>query len=128
MKYWYVIDKDNNLIYLKCKGKIKCGDLENPTNDILSNVLFEKGMNTVADLTEAKAVFDREDITLFREFLESIQNIRGSCKWAVIAPKVKTYEFVELLSSISDELNIDIEPFRDYKNAVKWIMAGSLIK
>jgi hypothetical protein len=127
MKYWYVIDKDNNLIYLKCRGKIKAEDFEKPTTDILSNVLFEKGMNTIVDLTEAKVFCEGKDITLFREFMESIQDIRGSCKWAIIAPKVKTYEFVELLSLISDELNIDIEPFRDYKNAVKWIMAGSLI-
>jgi hypothetical protein len=128
MKYWYVIDKDNNLIYLRCKGKIKAKDLDKPTTDIRSNVLYEKGMNIIADLTEAKAVLDSKNITLFREYLERIQDIRVPRKCAVIAPKNKTYEFVEMLSSISDELNIDIEPFRDYKNAVKWIMVGSLIK
>jgi hypothetical protein len=124
MKYWYEIDKDNNLIYLKCKGKIKVEDMEEPVSDILSNVLFEKGMNTVADLTDAKAIYDKADITLFREYLESIQDIRGPCKWAVITPKDKLYEFVKLLGLISEDLKIDIAPFKNYKDAAKWIMAG----
>ena len=124
MKYWYVIDKDNNLIYLKCKGKIKAEDFERPTTDILSNVLFEKGMNTVADLTEAKVVYDGKDITQFREYLKGIQDIRGPCKWAIIAAKDKLYRFVGLLILISAGLNIWIERFRDYKDAVKWVMGG----
>jgi hypothetical protein len=124
MKYWYVIDKDNNLIFLKCRGKIKAEDFEKPTTDILSNVLFEKGMNTIVDLREAKSFFDGKDITQFRGFLESIQDVRGQCKWAVIAIKDKLHEFIELLSLISADLKIDIAPFRNYKDAVKWIMYG----
>ena len=126
MKYWYKISKDNNIIFLNCKGKIKVHEFSKPLNDIISDPLFEKGMNTIADITKAEVVMGYEELIQFREYVKTIQDIRGPCKWAVITKKSTSYRMIKKYSTISKNLTIKTKVFSKYKDAIEWILSGSL--
>jgi hypothetical protein len=121
MKFSYIIDKEKNLIYLKCKGKMSVGELVEPTNNIISDPLFKKGMNTIADLTEARIDTGYNEVKLFREYVKTIQDIRGPCKWAVITQKDLVYGIVRMFMAISEELIIKTQVFKNFEEAIKWV-------
>ena len=60
-------------------------------------------------------------ITTGRDFVESIQEVRGKCKWAFIAPNDPAYGVSRMFSTLSDGLSIESEVFRTKDEAKKWL-------
>ena len=123
MKISYNIDKDSKTIFVKAVGEITVNDLIEIEKKIINNPHFESGLNTLADFTRAKPAdnVNYQSITISRDFVSSIQHIRGQCKWAFIAPNDPAYGVSTMFSTLSTGLRIEFEVFRTKREAKKWL-------
>jgi len=123
MKISYNVDKDLKAIFVKAEGTISVNDLIEIEKEIINNQHFESGLNSLVDFTRAKPAdnVNFHSIMKSREFVASIQHIRGPCKWAFIAPNDPAYGLCKMFSAMSDGLSIESKVFRTTDEAKKWL-------
>jgi hypothetical protein len=123
MKLTYNIDKKSKTVFVKAKGEISVNDLIENEKNIINDPNFERGFNTLVDFTKAKPAEDVhfKTITMGRDFVESIQEVRGKCKWAFIAPNATAYGAIRMFIALSDSLSIESVVFRTEDEAKKWL-------
>jgi hypothetical protein len=117
------IDKKLNTVFVKATGEISVEDLMDQETKIILDPDFEKGLNTYADFSEAvpSGNTNIDKLIISREFVESIQNIRGKCKWAIFAPHEHAYTITSIYAELSDKLKIETKVFKDETEARTWL-------
>ncbi len=123
MKLTYNIDKKSKTVFVKAKGEITVNDLIENEKKIINDPHCERGLNTLLDFTNAMPADDVNfnSITTGRDFVESIQEVRGKCKWAFVAPDDRAYGACRMFKALSDGLSIESEVFRTKDEAKKWL-------
>jgi hypothetical protein len=109
------------LIHLRCEGLLTLDDFIEQGSQTKQDPQFQKGMHSIADLREAKLSANFAKALKFLDFMESIQESRGSCKWAVVAPRNAEYGLGMMLASISSEVSMEVRVFRKMEEAVTWV-------
>ncbi len=119
----YRIDRIMKTVFVKVTGQISIEDLIEQEKKIIKDSGFEKGFNTYADFSEAKpshnVTFDK--VKMSKEFVESIQDMRGKCKWAIYAPYDYPYAFAKMFAVLSRDLIIETRVFREEEKAKAWL-------
>ena len=125
----YKIDNKNGTVYVEANGVLTVDELIETEKKIISDPAIEKGFNTFADFSNAKvsSKVNYEDLQLSKEFVESIQDKRGKCKWAIYAPGNYEYAFSTMYAVISKDLIIDTNVFKDKSEALDWLNTTSQI-
>ena len=123
MPVTYTIDSNDRTVYVEAYGEIAVEDLIENEKRIIRDPKLEEGYNTYADFSDAKPshTVDIEKIRMSKEFVESIQEKRGQCKWAIYAPDDTAYAFSSMFSILSAELRIDTKVFREERKALEWL-------
>jgi hypothetical protein len=123
VKITYEINIESKIIFVKAKGIITVNDLIENEKKIMNDPHFESNLNTLVDFTHAKPAdnVNFQSIDISRQFVESIQQIRGKCKWAFIAPNDAAYGVSRMFSMLSNGLSIESEVFRSEEEAKKWL-------
>jgi hypothetical protein len=123
MKLTYKINKKSKTIFVKATGEISVNDLIELEKKIISDPKFERGFNTLVDFTNAKPADDVnfETISMGRDFVVSIQEVKGKCKWAFIAPDATAYGAIRMFVVLSGGLSIESEAFKTEVDAKKWL-------
>ncbi len=131
MSITYDIDTTRKLVTLKYTGQITVAEKMALHNQILIDPRFEKGMNTLCDITDGKFNWDLKDIDALRHFVLDIQDRAGNSKWAVIydeSNKDFTARIFKVLHDAYDSV-IEIQMFYSEADALKWLKeAASTIK
>jgi len=80
-------------------------------------------MNTIGDFSQAKAshTIDIEKIRETIKYIETIEDVRGNCKWAFFAQEVPVYGFLQIFSTLSKGMKIEVGVFKSKNEAVSWI-------
>jgi len=84
---------------------------------------FAKGFNTYADFSEAKPshTVNFDKVKMSKDFVASIQDMRGRCKWAIYAPYDYPYAFSKMFEILSRDLIIETKVFREEDKAKEWL-------
>jgi hypothetical protein len=123
MPVTYRIDKMAGTIYVEAIGEITVEDLIENEKKIVSDTDLSKGFNTYADFSKASPALsvNIDKIKMSREFVKSIQDLRGKCKWAIFAPKKYSYLYSFMYTILSKDLIIETKVFRDDDKAREWM-------
>ena len=123
MSIKYRIDKANRVVYVEASGEITIEDLIENEKSIVNDPNLEKGYDTYADFSKARPshTVNIDKIEHSKEFVESIQEHRGQCKWAIYAPDDYTYAYSLMFATLSKELHIDTQVFREEREAYEWL-------
>lgn len=120
-RFSYEIDKDNNLIKISCKGLFRVEDICKGAEQLYADPSFDKGMNSLVDLTEAWIDPDFEKIKVLVEFIESKERMRGECRIAVLVSSDLMYGIIRMFGALAEKTSSSIRPFRELDKADKWI-------
>lgn len=120
-RFSYEIDTENSLIQVRCNGLFRFEDICNGAEKLYADPLFDKGMNSIVDLTEAWIDPDFENVRELVGFVESKAELRGKCKIAVIVSCDLMYGVIRMFGALSERTASSIRPFRGYDDACKWI-------
>ena len=124
MSVTHYIDKKAKIVHVIAKGKISIEDLINQERKVIQDTDFEKGINAFIDFSEAQPseTVDLDRIKMGVDFFESIQEIRGKCKWAIFAPYEFAYSLSKFYSRFSKErLPIKTKVFKNEAEAKRWL-------
>jgi hypothetical protein len=123
IKFKYHINRKLNTIFSSAEGIINIDDLIKQAKTIQANPEYKKGMNSLVDLSLAKPSrdIDFEKVNRYKEFIESVQHIRGTCKWAVVAPEDLVFGLSRMFEMLSGSLSIQTKVFRTEPEARKWL-------
>jgi hypothetical protein len=123
MPITYRIDKKAGTIYVEAIGEITVEDLIENEKKIVRDTDLSKGFNTYADFSNASPALtvNIDKIKMSKEFVESIQNLRGKCKWAIFAPEKYSYIYSLMYETLSRDLIIETKVFRDDEKAKEWL-------
>ena len=119
----YSIDTTHGLIHKRHVGDISVTEEMQMIDQVISDPMYRKGMNTICDFTDATVDWSLEDLDRFRAYVTRIKKITGKCKWAIVFPSGKDTStarmFVALHGAFED--TIEVKLFSDSKEAVVWI-------
>jgi hypothetical protein len=123
MNITFQIDTKLNTIFSKARGPISIDDLIHNAKAIQRHPKFKKNLNSLLDLSEARPAenIDFNKVNMFRDFTESIQEIRGSCKLAIVAPEDLVFGLSRMFAILSEGLSIHTRIFRSEKEAREWL-------
>ena len=123
MKITYNINKELKTVFVNAEGVISATDLIENEKKIINDPNFEKGLNTLVDFSNARPAEDVnfQSVNISRKFVESIQEVRGQCKWAFVAPNDPAYGVCRMFSTLSDGLSIESAVFRTEDEAKQWL-------
>jgi len=117
------VDKVNHTVFVDAIGEILIEDLIANKLKILGHPDFGRNYNMLLDLFKAKPhhSVDLDKVNMSKEFVESIQDKSGNCKWAVYAPDDSSYAFANMFEVLSKGLSIETKVFRDMKETREWL-------
>ncbi|TNF55884.1 hypothetical protein EP227_01635 [bacterium] len=123
MSVTYRIDKDEGTVYVEATGEITVEDLIETEKKIVHDKDLSKGFNTYADFSNARPSLNVniDKIKMSKEFVESVQDLRGKCKWAIFAPEKYSYLYSLMYATLSRDLIIETRVFRDDVKAKEWL-------
>ncbi len=119
----YHIDEANGLIVVKMIGPITVADQIAFVDKVVADPKYQKGMNSISDLTEAVFDWGLAEIDQFRSYVYSISENIGPCKWALISRGGITLISAKLfivLHNIRFE-RVKIKLFSGKFDAIKWL-------
>lgn len=123
MQFSYYFDEAKRLIHVKKSGTVTVDDDIAMIKAILADPKFRKGMSSISDLTDAQYDWGLPDVDRFREFVYSIADAAGSCKWALVTnggiTQAAARMFIVLYDIHSDKIKIKM--FSNKFDAVKWV-------
>jgi len=119
----YRIDRKMKTVFVKATGEISIEDLIDQEKMIIKDSNFEIGFNNYVDFSEAKPshTVNFDKVKMSKDFVESIQDIRGRCKWAIYAPYTYAYAFSKMFAILARNLTIETKVFREEEKAKKWL-------
>lgn len=123
MKITHRIDRESCTIFVDVRGEVLVEDLIDHQKRLIEDPDFVSGFDVLTDFTHARPAdcVNYKKVNLSRNFVESIQTIRGKSKWAFIAPSDVTYGICRMFQMVSEDLIIDTGVFRTEVDAKKWL-------
>ena len=116
-------DKDNGIVFVRVLGEITIEDLMQNEMKILQHPDYRASFNMFLDMSLAKPhpSVDLGKVIISKEFVASLQEDIGNCKWAVYAPDDTPYAFSQMFEVISSGLTVETKVFRESKDAMRWL-------
>jgi len=117
------VDKVNRIVFVDAIGEILIEDLIANELKILGRPDYNKNFSMLLDLSMAKPhhSVNLDKVKMSKEFVESIQERSGNCKWAVYAPDDSAYAFANMFEVLSKDISIATKVFRDSNEAKEWL-------
>lgn len=123
MKFEYTIDSEAGLIFTKFQGKFDVETTISCLRRVYDDPRFRPGMDSLNDLRLATIDWDYEELERFRTFVESVKEIRGRCRWAILLKAGATYVTTSIASVIGEAhgIGIDVKLFDEDVSALRWL-------
>ena len=116
-------DKKWGTVFVSVRGEITVEDLMRNEAEVLNHPDYRRNYNMLLDLADATAhhSVDLGKVEMSKDFVASIQDAAGRCRWAVHAPDDYTYAFASMFAIISGDLSVETRVFRDRSEALAWL-------
>lgn len=123
MSITYDIDTERKLVTLTYVGPVTVAEKMALHNQILIDPRFQKGMNTLCDITQGVFNWDMKDIDKLRHFVLDIQDKTGRSKWALVYDDKHKDFTARIFKVLHDayESAIEIQMFYNESDALKWL-------
>ena len=104
-------------------GDVDLDALMATSRQISAHASFRRGMDTLADFTRAALRLSYDDMDRFRDYVWSLEALRGPCRWAAVAPNAPSRESVALFAAMAEafELRIQVRHFYAADAALHWL-------
>lgn len=123
MEIQYTIEPEHNLIRLRAWGEVTTDEFIRNARTLYNDPLFKKGMNTLADVSEAEFKPSFREAILAKDFVAAIEQARGTCRWAIYdAGRPEARRYLELYTRMPRNLRIEARLFDDADEAEEWVM------
>jgi len=127
MEIQYTVEPENNLIRLKVRGEVTTDEFIRNARTLYNDPRFEKGMNTLVDVTGAEFTPSFREVMMTKDFVKAVEGARGFCKWAIYdAGLSDARDYYNLYKMIANDVNIEARAFEDTAEAEKWVMESNL--
>lgn len=120
-KCLYAFDRENGLIRLKVRGSVTLAEIVTHTERVNRDPRFRPGLNTLVDVSDAIIGGGYTDARRFSAYVRSIEELRGACKWAVVAPGDLNSGLARMAGALLDGLQIQMCAFRGADEALAWL-------
>ena len=117
----YSIDDKNKILYTYCRGYLTVEDLLSHSDTIVSDPKFNKGMNSISDVSEAEFEYGFTPQLKFIDHLKLRAPIRGDFKWAIIFKRENRSEFLKLFQILASNVMFSIKLFDNIYEAELWV-------
>jgi hypothetical protein len=121
VKFTYTIYPDRNLVDVVGRGAITVGDIVAHIGNVLADPQFTQGMDALIDLVDANIDGGLHEAEQLAAFIRSVQNKRGRCKWAIVAPGYYNFGITKLFAVLCDPLHVSSMPFVSRAEALAWL-------
>ena len=123
MKTRFAIDKNRNRIYTTVAGEISTEELIEHIGRVHGHPDFRKGMDTLADFSEAVAshTINLNKVIGTKEYTNTIEEVRGDCKWDIYAFEENMYAFIQMFATLMKGMQIKVHVFKTKKEAEEWL-------
>jgi hypothetical protein len=127
MPFIYNINKEQNLIQVKCSGNISLDELTKNMTKTNLDPNLTPAMNTLVDISNAVFDFNYEELDKLRDYIKATEQIHGKVKWAVVLkPDDTQYSAkLQMFQDINKVHGIDIQirGFEKTQDALKWLQS-----
>lgn len=117
----YSIDTEKNIIFTHVKGEINLTNLFVHMTNVEQDKNFIKGLNTLVDLSDAFINIKIGELSQLKSHLKEKENIRGSCKWAVLVNSQTVFNFISVFLYQITLSTIEIKLFKYEQEALGWL-------
>ncbi len=123
MDFEYRIDPEAGLIFTRFEGKFDVATMIACLKRIYADPQFTTGMDSLNDLRLATIDWDYDDVERFRTFIQSVEHIRGKCRWALLVKGGATYVSARIASVIGEAhgIGIEVKLFDNDSEGLEWL-------
>ena len=123
MPAFYCIQPDEKLMVVKYRGEMTIGEQIAILNTLLSDPLYEPGIDSISDLTEANYDWKLSEIDHLRSYMQTNRSRIGQCKWALISRGGTTAgnaRVFQILNEVSGS-SVTVRLFQTMDEAYEWL-------
>lgn len=121
MGFTYTIETRDNFVFATAEGTIAFADLQEHMQTVISDPMFQPGMNAVADMRNAQIAMTIEDIPdLIRLFIQQAKT-RKRGKWAVVMTRYPERHLLHFFITFMNHLPFKMKAFGDTGDALNWL-------
>lgn len=127
MPFTYSIAPESQIIHTIGEGRIALVDLVEHMQTVADDPLFRPGMNTVADLRNARILMSfQEAPDLIRLFIRQAK-IRKRGRWAVGINRHPEVHMIRFFITFLEHLPFQMGVFDNCEDAVRWLADSSAL-
>lgn len=124
MPFTYTIAPEHNIIHTNAEGRISLGDLDEHMRTVAHDPLFRPGMNTIADLRQARIFMSLQDAPdLVRLFIHQAKIRKKGC-WAVLIDRHPEVHLIRFFISFMEHLPFKMRVFGNAEDARRWLQGS----
>ncbi|MBD3671796.1 MAG: hypothetical protein HUJ29_13585 [Gammaproteobacteria bacterium] len=118
------IRESEGLVVHTITGELSLDEVKQATVRLFSNPAFRPDMSILVDLREGTAnALSQQDLDDFVELTQAMDEKRGNGRSAILAARDVDFGIGRILQALLDGSSRSLQVFRDYKQALKWLLA-----
>jgi hypothetical protein len=114
-------DDQANILYEKGTGSLTLKDFME-YREKLKSANLKKHFRSLADYSEANLNFSTGHMQQYAESFRGVAQKYGNVKIAICVRKNLEFGLARMYANITEENGYDVEVFRDYEKARKWLL------
>ena len=125
MAVTYRIDPRGRVVYLTVSGESSFEEWEGALRRVLADPAYVKGFAFLTDRRGQRDVPGPEFPRQVLRFLVERTSDMGRYRWAAVSTREATFQTLRMFSILAEEADIHIAAFRDYDEALRWLLGAS---
>lgn len=124
MAITYSIEQQSRIVILTVTGDSSFPEWEDAMRRVLADPEYVRGFNFLTDRREQSNQPEPESPLWVLRFLVGHTPEMGRYRWAAVSNTEASYGAVRMFSILAEEVDIQIEAFKDYEKARRWLLGG----
>ena len=110
-----------SIIFSKISGDFNATEILSAVNSALTSPNYEKGFRVLLDKRKIRRPATTEQIEAMANLMQRWPDLFRGSKWAAVVSDDASYGMIRMLSFLVDHVPIEVDVFRDYDAAIKWL-------
>ncbi len=119
MSVTYIIDSNNNFIYITGEGETSNNDWLNIKSELFDGPEDRLKMNLLIDVRDLETLPSTSFIESFINTLESVKE--STIKWAIVVSKKVSFGLARVASAFAEFKGYNVEIFQNRDEAENWL-------
>jgi hypothetical protein len=110
-----------SIIFWKISGDFNATEIISAVNSALPSPNAEKDFRVLLDNRNIGRPATTKQIEAMANLMERWPDVFRGSKWAAVVTDDTSYGMIRMLSFLVDHVPIEVDVFRDYDAAIKWL-------